>query len=364
MARTKLSVTKALKRKKVDLNASDVNENDITAKVVKISIPRTKALIKDKKHISSVCTPLLMPEKPTADRPSVARRMEILELVESNFSTSRMENEELVASSPTPSTPSAVFPATMHSPIPSIVVTPPSYPANDSLEVLEVGGEAITEEVNANEDDLVEGDETMEVENSQKVKRGKNFNFEFTKSFESETKFQEYWNDSDLHTNFKKCDRKATSTGKYIVYRCIFGKKSGYKVCPSKVKIVYPDDDNTVIMYSIPENHCHEKVDGNNKEDRFSWKANVEADDIAREGVKHNDTPGQIRLQMQKSGIFPLPTTRQINNHVKTLRKENFDKRLVIGNTEELRNAIADKIDEPEDFHEPFINFRDIIIYN
>ena len=84
-------------------------------------------------------------------------------------------------------------------------------------------------------------------------------------------------------------------------------------------------------MYSIPENHCHEKVDGNIKEDRFSWKANVEADDIAREGIKHNDTPGQIRLQMQKNGIVPLPTTRQINNHVKTLRKENFDNRLVIG---------------------------------
>ena len=63
----------------------------------------------------------------------------------------------------------------------------------------------------------------MEVEHSQKV---------------SEASFQEYLNDSDLHNNFLKRDRKTTSEGEYTVYICIFGKKSGYKVCPSKVKIV------------------------------------------------------------------------------------------------------------------------------
>ena len=150
MARKNFSVTKALKRKKVNLNESDVNENDITAKKVKITLPRTKALIKEKKHITSGCTPLSLPERPTADRPSVARRMEILELVESTSSTSRMENVELVASSPRLLSPSTVLPGTLQSPIPSIVITPPSYPANDSLEVLEVGEVALTEEVNFN----------------------------------------------------------------------------------------------------------------------------------------------------------------------------------------------------------------------
>jgi hypothetical protein len=172
-----------------------------------------------------------MSERPTADRPSVARRMEILDMVESTSSTSRMENVELVASSPRLSSPSTVFPATPPSPMPSIVVTPPSSPANDSLEALEVGGEALTEEGNATGDNLVEGDESMEVEHLPKVKRGKNFEFEFTKSFESEASFQEYWTKSDLQNTFKKCDRKTTSNGEYTVYRCIFGKKSGYQVC-------------------------------------------------------------------------------------------------------------------------------------
>ena len=54
MARTKSSVTKALKRKKTNLNNSDVNENNvfvIEKKSVVISYPRTKALIKDRKKI-------------------------------------------------------------------------------------------------------------------------------------------------------------------------------------------------------------------------------------------------------------------------------------------------------------------------
>ena len=51
-ARTKLSLTKALKRKQTNLNNSDVNENTVFVKEKKkvvISYPRTKALIKDRK---------------------------------------------------------------------------------------------------------------------------------------------------------------------------------------------------------------------------------------------------------------------------------------------------------------------------
>ena len=48
------------------------------------------------------------------------------------------------------------------------------------------------------------------------------------------------------------------------------------------------------------ENHWHEIVDGNMKGDRFSSKANVEVDDSTREGIKRNETLGQIRLQLQK----------------------------------------------------------------
>ena len=48
MARTKLSVTKALNRKKVNLNNSDVNENYINIKKVKITLVRKK--IPDKRQ--------------------------------------------------------------------------------------------------------------------------------------------------------------------------------------------------------------------------------------------------------------------------------------------------------------------------
>ena len=61
MARTKFSVTKALKRKQVNLNNSDINENTVCCtdkKTVVISYPRTKALIKDKKNLSSGCSTL------------------------------------------------------------------------------------------------------------------------------------------------------------------------------------------------------------------------------------------------------------------------------------------------------------------
>ena len=63
---------------------------------------------------------------------------------------------------------------------------------------------------------------------------------------------------------------------------------------------------------------------------------------------------------MQKVGVYPLPTTRQINNFVKFLRTQNIDNRLVIGNTEELRNAIDNKTEVPEDIHEPYINSHEI----
>ena len=115
MARTKFSVTKALKRKQVNLNNSDINENNVCLaekKTVVISYPRTKALIKDKKNLSSGCVPLPV-TGPVTSSPRVTFKNEIVEI-----------------------------PA---SPIPELNITPPPPMPdfNDSLEAMEVGGDPI-----------------------------------------------------------------------------------------------------------------------------------------------------------------------------------------------------------------------------
>ena len=203
MARTKLSVTKALKRKQVNLNNSDINENNVCCnekKRVVISYPRTKALIKDKKNLSSGCSPLPV-SSPLTSSPRVSFNDEIVE----------------IPASPIPYEPN--------------ITPPPAMPDfNDSLEAMEVGGDPIEDDGDGRDDDDAppENEEDQQMEETRR--RGKNLEFEFTKAFENHETFLEYWNGgSDLYKNFKKCDKKTTSNGEYTVYRCIFGKKSGYK---------------------------------------------------------------------------------------------------------------------------------------
>ena len=80
MARTKFSVTKALVRKQVNLNNSDINENKVCCtekKTVVISYPRTKALIKGKKKF--VVSPFPV-SAPLTLSPRVSFNDEIVEI--------------------------------------------------------------------------------------------------------------------------------------------------------------------------------------------------------------------------------------------------------------------------------------------
>ena len=56
-------------------------------------------------------------------------------------------------------------------------------------------------------------------------------------------------------------ERAANSSGEYTSYRCRYNKKAGYKSCMSKVKAVFPDCDNSVMLFATDDEHDHEQLD-------------------------------------------------------------------------------------------------------
>ena len=89
-----------------------------------------------------------------------------------------------------------------------------------------------------------------------------------------------------------------------------------------QAKIIFPGKDESVQLYLTSDDHTHTRL-LNDKNDKFTWKTQPEAENILIEGVMHNDYPSQILKTMFDAGINPLPNMTQINNKIATLRKKN-----------------------------------------
>ena len=266
---------------------------------------------------------------------------------------------------------SSVSPSTVHSP--SILdrlrnvddcsassVIPAELDLNenldDSLEAREVGGLDEEDDDYAVDDG---SDEIEEVEKSKsKPKRGKNKSYELLDIFDDIEKFEEFWESSEFNNLYCVQERAGNSAGEYTLYRCRYNKKAGFKSCQSKVKAVFPDNDNSVMLYATADKHEHTQQNPTSDiTHRFSWKRNALAHDIVVTGVKHNDFPSQIMLALAKANVDPLPSCLQLNNHIAEVRKKQID-RNPIHNTENLRNEIEKRLKDPEDENEVYVERR------
>ena len=108
--------------------------------------------------------------------------------------------------------------------------------------------------------------------------------------------------------------------------------------------------------------HDHVPIDSPDFQ-HFTWKRNLDAEKIVLEGVNHNDVPSRILDDLEKAGINPLPSVKQLNNKIAYLRKhlENNMKK-DITTSGELKDALDELIAIPEDDHEAFVNDYKIVI--
>ena len=54
-----------------------------------------------------------------------------------------------------------------------------------------------------------------------------------------------------------KHEESHSYVGEEIFYRCKFSKKVGFIACKKKVKVIFPDSDQSVVLYESEEDHDH-----------------------------------------------------------------------------------------------------------
>ena len=173
--------------------------------------------------------------------------------------------------------------------------------------------------------------------------------------FEDKSEFDMHWQEN-LSNLYNFHDRGANYLGEFEIYRCKFNKKAGYSSCKGQIKVVFPDNDNSVGLYESSDVHTdHEPIDGPVHKSRFVWRQHPEADKIVKAGVEHNDFPSQIKFALDKAGVDPMPSTAQLNTRICYLRSIGNIHPSVYTSTD-LLELIEQDLEVPSDVHKPFIN--------
>ena len=87
--------------------------------------------------------------------------------------------------------------------------------------------------------------------------------------------------------------------GEFENFRCKYYKKMGYAPCKAQIKVVFPNNDNSVCLLKAKDEHRHENIEEEKHTKMYIWKDHPEDDRIVKLGVEHNDFPSEIKFALR-----------------------------------------------------------------
>ena len=110
---------------------------------------------------------------------------------------------------------------------------------------------------NENKNTFVNNSEDVTSEEVLKKGRGKNVKYMLIKDFDSKQEFDQYWNEHNYSEAYYKHGECHNYVGEEQSFRCKFSKKVGFVSCKKKTKIIFPDRDQSVLLYESEDIHDH-----------------------------------------------------------------------------------------------------------
>ena len=194
-------------------------------------------------------------------------------------------------------------------------------------------------------DDIPENEQSDEAEIPQKRARGKNIKYNLVKDFPLKNEFDIYWRENKFNEQFYHHSNCQNGIGEQEIFMCKFTKKVRFVSCKKQLKVCFPGEDQSVLLYESSNDHDHSR--NGSTSGNFTWKNQPDAENIVTEGVKHNDYPSAIMLALRRNGIEPLPSALQLNNKIAHLRKKN-EIHHFIDTSGDLREALNKYIEVPD----------------
>ena len=205
-------------------------------------------------------------------------------------------------------------------------------------------------------------DEDEEPENIEPVttkapcgKRGKSLKWTVKEKFDTKEDFDMSEVKVEIETKFKPRKVRSTEYSEKALFECHFHRKTHYKSCPVKYQVNYSNSCDEVLVETVGDHEHTKEEDENTEQKRNYLKWTDEQSKIVLEGVKHNMDPTNIKRALKDSNLFTgiFPTLEQINNKIAKVRKLLVKTKITM--TADLRTAIENITEEPDDENEPFI---------
>ena len=142
-------------------------------------------------------------------------------------------------------------------------------------------------------------------------------------------------------------------------YECKFARKRRYLVCSVKYKVHFSTSSDEVVVEKAGEDHKHElDVEYENMENPHYMRWTPEQTAIVLIGCKNNLDPTTIRRNLKEIN-GTNPTSQQLNNKISYSKKAIFVENIV--STGELRDALAQMLEEPDDESDLYVSHQEVI---
>ena len=199
-----------------------------------------------------------------------------------------------------------------------------------------------------------------------KVTRGKDISWIVLREFETASAFLDSDIAEKIFKEFTTSRKRQFLYAQVTEYRCKFARKKNFQPCPWKIRVLFLSHCQGVKVESSEDCQDHIHVEKTslitgNPGGNYNWTPKM--NEFIDQCVSNHGKPKVVLRNMEDAGCFencPRPSMTQLYNKMHAVRKA-LNKNPAIGDTFEMRQLIQDHLETPEDIHDTYIPYHEIL---
>ena len=196
---------------------------------------------------------------------------------------------------------------------------------------------------------------------------GKDISWVLVEEFDNAPKFYSSELATKINKEFTASRKRQFQYAQVTDYRCKFARKKQYQPCPWKLRVLFLSHCQSVRVESSEhcQDHIHQvKTDINSTgttSGNYLWTP--EMNNYVQQCINNHGKPKVLLRNLEDAGCFenyPRPTMTQLYNKIHAV-KNSLKCSPSVGDTFELRQLINNHLEVPEDFHDAYVPFYEIL---
>ena len=199
-----------------------------------------------------------------------------------------------------------------------------------------------------------------------KVTRGKDISWILIKEFDTASLFFDSDIAKKIFKEFTISRKREFQYAQVTEYRCKFARRKHYQPCPWKIRVLFLSHCQGVKVESTEDCQDHTHVEKTsiiaaNPGGNYNWTPKMV--EFIEQSVNNHGKPKVLLRNMDDAGCFEnstRPSMTQLYNKIHAV-KNSLNKNPSVGDTFEMRQLIKEHLEVPEDIHETYIPYYEIL---